>query len=57
MEIEELKGIRVDIHSVRRIVCIKHSLSWSEWLNAPDRPKADTFNEFDLFEVYRWLGY
>lgn len=57
MEIEELKGVMVDINTVMKIVIAKHGVPWSDWYDDEKRPKADAMGQYDLQEVYAWLGY
>lgn len=57
MEIEELKGVMVDINSVMKVVIARHGVSWSEWYNDANHPKPDALGQYDLHEVYVWLGY
>ena len=57
MEIEELEGVMVDINTVMKIVISRHGVHWSEWYNDPEHPKPDALGQYDLFQVYVWLGY
>ena len=57
MEIEELKGVKVDIATVMRVVITKHGVPWSDWYDDDKRPQADALGQYDLHEVYSWLGY
>lgn len=58
MDIDELKGIEVDEITVKRIVAIKHALSWeTEWIDSTDKPKPNKYGLYDLYELYAWLGY
>lgn len=57
MEIEELKGVMVDINSVMKVVIARHGVDWSEWYNDTNHPKPDALGQYDLHEVYVWLGY
>ena len=57
MDITELKGIDVDLITVRKIVCVKHSLVWEEWTEDAARPKPNQHGMYSLYDVYCWLGY
>lgn len=58
MELEDLKGVKVDEITVKRIVSVKHSLNWeTEWIDSTDKPAPDKFRMYDLYELYVWLGY
>lgn len=57
MEIEELKGVMVDINTVLKVIISKHGLNWADWYDADDKPKPDALGQYDLHDVYVWLGY
>ncbi|QVV96839.1 hypothetical protein [Kosakonia phage Kc166A] len=57
MDIEELKGVMVDINTVMKIVISRHGICWAAWYDDEYHPKPDALGQYDLHEVYVWLGY